>query len=138
MFHSIISSVKVDLSSDLRLKIQGVKQPGRRWVTDHSSLLCSVIRASTIQRVGNEVLQPRDEDSLPYRLNIIMEKFLSDEQIANMLDHWDSEDDLDLAALTNFESEYEDSASEHSSHRSDTEMELDSYDESNASYCQNK
>ncbi|GBP24911.1 hypothetical protein EVAR_12575_1 [Eumeta japonica] len=62
-----------------------------------------------------------------------MEKFLSDEQIANMLDRWDSEDDLDLAAPTNFESEYEDSASEYNSHRSDTEMELDSHDESNAS-----
>ncbi|GBP46696.1 PiggyBac transposable element-derived protein 4 [Eumeta japonica] len=62
-----------------------------------------------------------------------MEKFLSDEQIANMLDHWDSEDEFDLAVPTNFESEYEDSASEHSSHRSDTEMELDSHDESNAS-----
>ncbi|GBP26489.1 hypothetical protein EVAR_85991_1 [Eumeta japonica] len=66
-------------------------------------------------------------------LNIIMEKFLSNEQIAKLLDHWDSEDGLDLAAPTNFESEYEDSASEHSSHRSDTKMELDSHDESNAS-----
>ncbi|GBP69880.1 PiggyBac transposable element-derived protein 4 [Eumeta japonica] len=38
------------------------------------------------------------------------------------------EDDLDLAAPTNFESEYEDSTSEHSSHRSDKETELDSLD----------
>ncbi|GBP72716.1 Neuroligin-1 [Eumeta japonica] len=72
-------------------------------------------------------LRPTSDAVQANGLNIIMEKFLSDEQIANMLDHWDSEDDLDLAALTNFENEYEDSVSEHSSHRSDSEMELDSH-----------